>query len=117
MAAEQGDAQAQFNLGVAYNNGDGVSKNYKQAIKWYRLSASQGLGVAQYNLGNMYANGIGIPEDKVLAYMWWNLALGNGLEDIASANMEHISQEMNYSQIVEAKKLSQECLKKNYRNC
>ena len=40
--AEQGNAKAQFNLGLMYNNGQGVPQDYKEAVKWYRLSAEQG---------------------------------------------------------------------------
>ena len=35
--AEQGDADAQFNLGVMYHNGRGVMQDYKEAVEWYRL--------------------------------------------------------------------------------
>ena len=41
--AEQGDAAAQFNLGVMYNNGRGVLKDEAEAVRWYRLAADQGL--------------------------------------------------------------------------
>ena len=40
--AEQGDAQAQYNLGVLYDNGQGVPKNDAEAMKWYRMAADQG---------------------------------------------------------------------------
>ena len=36
--AEQGDAKAQYNLGVMYDNGKGVTQDYKEAVKWYRKS-------------------------------------------------------------------------------
>ena len=45
---------AQYNLGVMYDNGDGVPQDYKEAVKWYRLAAEQGDASAQYNLGLMY---------------------------------------------------------------
>lgn len=38
-AAEQGDADAQYNLGVMYEFGDGVPQSYKQAVKWYTQAA------------------------------------------------------------------------------
>ena len=41
-AAAQGDAYAQYNLGGMYANGKGVTQDYKEAIKWYRLAADQG---------------------------------------------------------------------------
>jgi TPR repeat protein len=49
--AEQGDAEAQFNLGVMYANGEGVPKDDVEAVKWYRKSAEQGYALAQFNLG------------------------------------------------------------------
>ena len=42
LAAGQGHAVAQYNLGVMYENGRGVRQDYVEAIKWYRLAADQG---------------------------------------------------------------------------
>ena len=53
-SAEQGIADAQFNLGVMYDEGRGVTQDYNEAVKWYRKSAEQGLRDAQFNLGLMY---------------------------------------------------------------
>ncbi len=41
-SAEQGNAQAQCNLGYMYESGDGVIKDKEEAIKWYKKSAEQG---------------------------------------------------------------------------
>jgi hypothetical protein len=60
LAAEQGNqgnAEAQYNLGAMYSNGDGVPQDDAEKLKWYRLAAEQGNAEAQYNLGLMYANG------------------------------------------------------------
>ncbi|MCG3770643.1 MAG: Secretory immunoglobulin A-binding protein EsiB [Nitrosomonadaceae bacterium] len=46
--AEQGNAKAQSNLGVMYNNGQGVTQDYKEAVKWYGLAAAQGDASAQH---------------------------------------------------------------------
>ena len=51
--AEQGDADAQYSLGVMYSEGDGVQHDYKTAVKWFTLAAEQGDDDAQYNLGWM----------------------------------------------------------------
>ena len=51
LAAEQGDADTQFNLGLMYANAEGVTQDYKEAINWYKLSAEQGYAAAQKNLG------------------------------------------------------------------
>jgi TPR repeat protein len=61
--AEQGDAVAQFNLGLMYANGQGVPQDYKEALKWFRKAAEQGVASAQHNLGVMYAFGQGMPQD------------------------------------------------------
>ncbi len=53
MLAAQGDAHAQFNLGVMYDKGRGVSQDYAEAVKWYRKAAEQGHASAQHNLGVM----------------------------------------------------------------
>jgi TPR repeat protein len=52
-AAEQGDAQAQNNLGVMYQNGRGVAHDDAQAVFWYRKAAVQGNTDAQRNLHQM----------------------------------------------------------------
>lgn len=44
--AAQGDADAQYNLGVMYDNGQGVIQDYAEAVNWYRLAAKQGFGHA-----------------------------------------------------------------------
>ena len=56
-AAEQGDADAQYNLGVMYDAGQGVPQDYAAAVSWYRKAAEQGYAGAQYNLGVMYERG------------------------------------------------------------
>ena len=58
--AEQGDADAQNNLSAMYCKGQGVTQDFKEAVKWYRQSAEQGGADAQYALGGMYGNGQGV---------------------------------------------------------
>jgi TPR repeat protein len=53
--ADQGDAQAQYNLGVLYDNGQGVPQSNAEAMKWYRKAADQGEARDQNNLANRYA--------------------------------------------------------------
>jgi len=76
--ANQGDVEAQFNLGLTYYNGEGVPQDYAQAMKWYRLAADQGVAEAQYNLGLMYYNGRGVPQDDAQAMKWYRLAAEQG---------------------------------------
>src|SRR5512134_1893782 len=51
--AKQGLPEAQYSLGVMYDNGRGVQQDYAEAMKWYRKAAEQGDAPAQYNLGVM----------------------------------------------------------------
>ena len=60
-AADQGNADAQFNLGVMYAEGRGVPRDDAEAARWYRCAADQGEAAAQFNLGLMYAKGEGVP--------------------------------------------------------
>ena len=78
LAAEQGHASAQSNLGVMYANGEGVPQDDQEAVKWYRLAAEQGGASAQFNLGNRYANGQGVPQDYQEAVKWYRLAAEQG---------------------------------------
>jgi TPR repeat protein len=82
--AEQGNANAQRNLGLMYDNGDGVQENDKTAVKWYTLAAEQGLDQAQSNLGLMYENGIGVQENHEIAVKWYTLAAEQGLDQAQS---------------------------------
>ncbi len=73
--AEQGNARAQLNLGVMYNNGWGVTQNDAEAAKWFRKAAEQGLANAQYLVGNMY-----VLQDYLEAVKWYRLAADQGLD-------------------------------------
>ena len=56
-AAEQGDPDAQYNLGVRYDTARGIEKDTQQAVAWYRKAADQGYARAQYSLGVKYDSG------------------------------------------------------------
>jgi hypothetical protein len=105
LAAEQGDAEGQFALGIMYETGAGVPENDAEAVKWFRLAAEQGHAGAQTNLGVMYGTGQGVPEDFVQAYKWWNLAAAQGHEN-AKKGKDDLRELMTPEQIAEAQKLS-----------
>jgi len=77
-AADQGNAQAQFNLGDMYDVGRGVPQNYADAIRWYRMAADQGLASAQFKLGGMYEDGRGVPQNYTEAMRWYRMAADQG---------------------------------------
>lgn len=75
--AEQGNATAQFNLGLMYFNGTGVAQDDQAAVKWFRLAAEQNDAFAQFALGNMYYMGRGVEQNFVASYALGNLAAAN----------------------------------------
>lgn len=78
LSAEQGLAEAQYNLGLMYDMGQGVKQDYAEAVKWYRLSAEQGSVIAQFSLGAMYLEGQGITQDYKEAIKWLRLSAEQG---------------------------------------
>ena len=79
LLATEGDAAAQYNLGLIYENGPGVPQDYAEAVRWYRKAADQGLANAQYNLGYIYAGGQGVPQDYAEAMRWYRKAADQGV--------------------------------------
>ena len=77
-SAEQGDAEAQNNLGFMYSIGKGVPQDDAEAVRWFRLAAEQGDAYAQYNLGRMYRYGEGVPQETAEAVRWFRLAAEQG---------------------------------------
>ena len=111
LAAEQGNAAAQNNLGVMYSTGEGVPQNDAEAVKWLRLAAEQGVARAQYTLGLNYALGQGVPQDYVEAHKWVNLAAAQSQGDEKTQyakNRDLISEQMTPQQIAEAQRLARE---------
>ena len=114
--AEQGDANAQFNMGVLYYTGRGVPQDYKTAAQWLRRAAKQGRTDAQAILGEMYASGEGVSQDYIHAHMWADIAAAGG-EKNAVEFRNLYRKKMTSSQIAEAQKLARECVRKAYRDC
>ena len=79
--AEQGVAEAQYNLGVMYAYGQGVRQDYAEAVRWYRKAAEQGYAEAQYHLGGMYHNGQGVHQDLHLSKEWFGQACNGGVQE------------------------------------
>lgn len=77
-AAEHGNAEAQFHVGVCYENGQGVEQNYGEAAQWYRKAAEQGYAEAQCSLGLFYMNDQGVPQDDRQAALWFRKAAEQG---------------------------------------
>jgi len=69
---------ALYNLGILYDNGQGVKQDYSSAAKWYTKAAEQGHASAQYNLGVLYDNGQGVKQDYSSAAKWYTKAAEQG---------------------------------------
>ena len=81
VAAEQGDADAQCNLGYCYEKGLGLKEDKAEAVKWYRKAAEQGFAAAQNNLGVCYRKGEGVEQDYAEAVKWYRKAAEQGDAD------------------------------------
>lgn len=78
IAAESGDAYAQYALANLYNNGQGIEQNAEHAVVWYKKSANQNNDLAQYSLGVMYEFGLGgLEVDQQEAEKWYKLSAKN----------------------------------------
>ncbi len=76
--ANEGNLEAQFELGLLYFNGQGVEQDYTQAAHWYRQAAEQGHAEGQYNLGVHYDTGQGVEQDYRQAAHWYRQAAEQG---------------------------------------
>jgi TPR repeat protein len=77
--ADNGDAEAQVDLGLNYFLGLGLAKDPNEALKWFRKAADQGNANAQGLIGAMYAQGVTVPKDLAVAAKWFRMAADQGL--------------------------------------
>src|SRR5262245_2288259 len=76
--ADSGDPAAQTNIGFLHWEGKGVSLNYEEAVRWYKMAAVQGYPDALFNLGVAYTEGKGVPRNPGEARNWYRLAANEG---------------------------------------
>jgi hypothetical protein len=80
-AAEQGEANAQYELGVMFHNGERVTQDETKAFTWYGRAAELGHIAAQFSFGLSFRDGQGVPRNNVEAYVWLDLAARRSLSD------------------------------------
>jgi len=68
----------QYKLGNVYYRGEGVPKDYAQAVKWFRKAADQGMPESQYMMGVIYDRGEGLPQDFAEAVTWYRKSAVQG---------------------------------------
>ena len=78
LLAEQGDVDAQVNLGFLYDTAQGVPADLEKAHHWYQRAAEQGNVVAEVNLALMYELGDGVAQDLDKARLFYSLAAERG---------------------------------------
>ena len=83
--AEQGDADAQYSLGITYWGFSPSVENQRKAVEWYRKAAEQGHVHAQkhlvdalYSLGSAYGLGFEVEKDQREAVRWYQMAAEQG---------------------------------------
>jgi len=77
-AAAAGDASAEYEVGVRYAEGRGVTANASEAVRWLELAAKQGLAMAQFRLAGLYEKGIGGKKDIETARRLYKAAAEQG---------------------------------------
>ena len=82
-SAKRGYHGAQFNVGLAYYEGDGVKQDYKKAIQWWKKAAAQGNEDAMYNIGFCYEKGFGVKQDIKQAFEWYRKSATSGRNELA----------------------------------
>lgn len=80
-SAEKGDAEAEFQLALAYQNGLVVAKDDAEAAKWYELAAGHGHKNAQFVVGGLYFEGKSVPQNNETASLWWRRAAEQGVAE------------------------------------
>jgi len=78
LAAEQGYAAAQHEMGVLCAVGAGMRKEPEAAAGWYRKAAEQGYSMSQFELAHCYGCGFGVPKDMQESFKWCKLAAEQG---------------------------------------
>jgi len=116
QAAEAGDARAQCNLGILYDNGMddngyAVEGGRPQALRWLLAAAEQGLPRAQVKLAEVYADGPDISGSYTTACGWFVLA-AMSLRGIhrhnARSGYERIASHLTPAQIAEARRFARD---------
>lgn len=103
-AAKNGDANAQYNLGLLYANGTGTEKNVKEAIRWYNEAAKRQHLNAYHNLGMLFETGDGVAKDIEKAGEFYGKAASLGLK----ASRKYLEKNLKYCGISNAAALAKQ---------
>ncbi len=110
--AEQGDSEAQYDLGSRYHNGEGVLHDDVQAAKWFQRAAEQGHVGSQRALGSSYWAGRGVPRDLSKAYFWSTVAANQG-DEISASQVQGLGLQMTRAQLAAAQSQADDWLRQH----
>ncbi len=79
--AREGDAEAQYQLGLLFMNGKGTIQDFEEAARWFKLAANQNHALSQYQLGLIHKTGYGLPANLEKSYMWFNISAAAGIQE------------------------------------
>ena len=98
--AENGNVEAQYNLGIAYATGeDGIFRNGAQAVHWLRLAAEKEWASAEKALGEKYRDGDGVPKDTAEGSRWLRRATEQGYADAKLVLGENFASCLSYCKL------------------
>lgn len=107
--ANRGEVQGEYYIGLLYEEGQGVPKDYKTALSWYTKAATKGDVDAAFALGRMYSRGMGVTQDRALAYAWFARAARSG-HYLGRQEQQKCASRMSPEQLQAAQRLGMELL-------
>jgi uncharacterized protein len=102
IAAEQ--------LGGIYDHDGFVTKDYAEAMLWYRRAADQGAPNAHVQLGAMFQNGLGVARDDIEAEKWFIIAAQLGPDGIKRAARDALAEQLTSADLAEAQRRARDWL-------
>jgi TPR repeat protein len=99
-----------MNLGIIFDTGEKLPRDFKQAAFWYQNAAEKGVVPAQFNLGSLYESGQGVKKNEVVAFALYTIAMYNGFPP-SSNKLEALKARMTAPDLALGKALVVEMVK------
>ena len=104
-AADEGDAHAQYMIGLMYWNGEAVPYDSAEAANWYLLAAENGDVQAQFQIGNFYYKAEAVDQNLVRAHFRFSVAAE--MSHYTSIKLrDKLAAELQPTQLAEAQQLA-----------
>jgi TPR repeat protein len=99
IKADQGDADASYQLGMHYAMRNSLDADYGEAAKYLQKAADQGNKDAQYQLGLLYDESLGVSQSVPMAYMWVSLSAADGANKTYVAKKDELAKKLSPQQV------------------